>query len=182
MSQRLQAEHWIPAPLPRVFAFFADPHNLPRIMPPSQGAKILKLNLVPPQFPEGTRPIGLERMAGAGTEINFKFRAIPYIPIHERWTAIITEFSFNEYFADTQKQGPFKSWHHTHTFEAKTMNGRNGTVVGDEVEYEIGFGVVGRFLEAMIFQRMMSAIFEHRGRALDRIFAAKIETPHVAMK
>src|SRR5215467_4378511 len=102
MSQRLHAEHWIRVPLPKVFAFFADPHNLPRIMPPSQGAKILKLNLVPPQFPNGTRPRGFERMAGAGTEIQFKFRAIPYIPIHERWTALITEFAFNDYFSDVQ--------------------------------------------------------------------------------
>ena len=91
-----------------------------------------------------------------GTEIHFKFRAIPYIPIHERWTALITEFSFNEYFSDIQKQGPFKSWHHTHFFEAKTVDGRDGTVVGDEVEYEIGFGVVGTMLEKLIFQRMMA--------------------------
>jgi ligand-binding SRPBCC domain-containing protein len=180
MSQRLHAEHWIPVPLPKVFAFFADPHNLPRMMPPSQGAKILKLNIVPPRFPDGRRPPGLERMAGAGTEINFKFRAIPYVPIHERWTALITEFSFNEYFSDMQKQGPFKTWHHTHTFETKVVDGREGTVVGDEVEYEIGFGVVGTLLENMIFQRMMSSIFEHRKRALDRVFAAEIEAWPIA--
>jgi ligand-binding SRPBCC domain-containing protein len=182
MSQRLRAEHWIAVPLPKVFVFFADPHNLPRIMPPSQGAKILKLNLVPPRFPEAARPPGLERMAGAGTEINFKFRVFPYIPIHERWTALITEFSFNEYFCDIQKQGPFKSWHHTHTFEPKTVDGREGTMVSDEVEYEVGFGLVGRVLEAMIFQRMMSAIFEHRQKALEKLFADEIEESHLAKK
>ncbi len=116
-------------------------------------------------------------MAGAGTEIHFKFRAIPYIPIHERWTAVITEFSFNEYFCDIQKQGPFKSWHHTHFFEAKTENGRDGTVVGDEVEYEIGFGAVGTMLEKVIFQRMMAAIFEHRKQALDRVFGGEEQRP-----
>ncbi len=105
MSQRLHVEHWIPVPVPRVFAFFSDPHNLPRIMPPSQGAKIVKLNLVPPRFPEGARPRGLEHMAGAGTEITFKFRAIPYVPIHERWTALITEFAFNEYFCRHPEAG-----------------------------------------------------------------------------
>jgi len=177
MSQRLHVEHWIPVPLPKVFAFFADPHNLPRIMPPSQGAKVLKLNLVPPRFEEGARPKGFERMAGAGTEIYFKFRAIPYVPIHERWTAVITEFAFNEYFSDVQKQGPFKSWHHTHFFEAKTVEGREGTVVGDEVEYEIGFGGVGALLERVIFQRMMAAIFEHRKQALDRVFEAETARP-----
>jgi len=180
MSVRLHVEHWVPIPLPRVFAFFADLHNLPRIMPPSQGAKILKLNLVPPRFAEGTRPKGFERMAGAGTEIYFKFRAIPYVPIHERWTALITEFVFNDYFCDIQKQGPFKLWHHTHFFEARTEDGREGTIVGDEVEYEIGFGAVGRMLERLVFQPMMAAIFEHRKQALDRVFACEIDRPLTA--
>jgi ligand-binding SRPBCC domain-containing protein len=174
MSQRLYVEHWIAVPVPKVFAFFSDPHNLPRIMPPSQGAKLIKFNLVPPRLPEGVRPHGLEHMAGPGTEITFKFRAIPYIPIHERWTALITEFSFNESFSDTQKLGPFNSWHHIHTFEEKTVEGRKGTVISDEVEYEIGFGVIGRMLETMIFQRMMASIFEYRKRALEKAFAPEI--------
>jgi len=180
MSQRVQVEHWIPVPLPKVFAFFADPHNLPRIMPPSQGAKILRLNLVPPRLPDGVSPHGFERMAGAGTEINFKFRVIPYVPIHERWTALITEFSFHEYFSDIQKQGPFKSWHHTHSFESRIVDGVEGTAVGDEVEYEVGFGAVGTLLERMIFQRMMSSIFEHRKQALERVFAAEIQEARLA--
>lgn len=182
MSQHLQVEQWIPVPLPKVFAFFSDPHNLPRIMPPSQGAKIVKMNLVPPQFPAGARPPAIERMAGAGTEITFKFRAIPYVPVHEQWTAVITEFAFNEYFSDVQKQGPFKSWHHTHTFEAKSVDGQDGTVVGDEVEYEVGFGVVGTLLENMIFQRMMRSTFEHRKHALEKVFAAEIEESRLAKR
>jgi ligand-binding SRPBCC domain-containing protein len=180
MSQRLHLEQWIAVPLPKVFAFFADPHNLPRLMPPSQGAKILKLNLVPPRLPDGVSPHGFERMAGAGTEIHFKFRAIPYVPIHERWTALITEFSFHEYFSDIQKQGPFKSWHHSHTFESKIVDGVEGTVVGDDVEYEVGFGAVGTLLELLIFQRMMRAIFEHRRKSLETAFAADIEELRVA--
>jgi ligand-binding SRPBCC domain-containing protein len=182
MSQCLQVEQWIPVPLPKVFAFFSDPHNLPRIMPPSQGAKIVKINLVPPQFAAGMRPSGIERMAGTGTEITFKFRAIPYVPIHERWTALITEFEFNNFFSDVQKQGPFKSWRHTHTFEQKTIDGLDGTVVGDEVEYEVGFGVVGTMLEAMVFQRMMRSTFEHRKQAVERVFAADVEETRLAKK
>src|ERR1035438_3003560 len=138
MSQRFESEQWIAAPLPRVLAFFADPANLPRIMPPSQGASLVKLNLVPAHFPAGEIPPGAERMAGVGTEIIFKFRAIPHLPIHERWTALITGFSLNEYFRDTQKQGPFRRWNHMHSFDAKMIDGREGTLIRDVVEYEIG--------------------------------------------
>lgn len=64
MSQRFEAEQWIAAPLPRVFAFFADPRNLPRIMPPRQGATLVQLHLVPPPFPADAIPPDGERMAG----------------------------------------------------------------------------------------------------------------------
>ena len=52
----------------------------------------MQLNLVPPPFPPDAIPPGGERMAGVGTEIVFKFRAIPHLPMHERWTALITGF------------------------------------------------------------------------------------------
>ena len=170
MSQRFEAEQWIAAPLPRVFAFFADPHNLPRIMPPSQGARLLKLNLVRPRFPAGETMSGTERMAGVGTEIIFKFRAIPHVPLHEKWTALITDFSLNRSFLDIQKQGPFHSWVHTHSFEAKIVDGREGTLIRDVVEYEVGFGAIGTFLEKVMFQRILGSTFEYRKRVLEKIF------------
>ncbi|MFI5116016.1 MAG: SRPBCC family protein [Terriglobales bacterium] len=173
MSQRLEAEHWIAAPLPRVFAFFADPRNLPRILPASQGARLLKLNLVRPRFPTGETPPGAEQMAGVGTEIIFKFRAIPYVPLHEKWTALITDFSLNQSFRDTQKQGPFRHWAHTHFFEARIASGREGTLIRDVVEYEVGFGVIGTFLEKVMFQRMVRSTFQYRQHVLEKIFQAE---------
>jgi ligand-binding SRPBCC domain-containing protein len=172
MSQRFEAEQWIAAPLPRVFAFFADPHNLPRIMPPSQGARLLKLNLVRPRLSAGEATAETDRMAGVGTEIIFKFRALPHLPLHEKWTALITDFTLNQLFRDTQKQGPFRRWMHTHSFEAKIVGGREGTLIHDVVEYEVGFGVIGIFLEQVMFQRMMRSTFEYRKRALEEIFQA----------
>jgi ligand-binding SRPBCC domain-containing protein len=175
MTQRFESEQWIAAPLPRVFAFFADPRNLPRIMPPRQGAKLERLNLVPPRFPADASPPDEGHMAGVGTEIVFKFKAIPYLPMHERWTALITEFSLNEHFCDVQKQGPFRRWHHRHSFEGHTADDRDGTLIRDVVEYEVGFGVIGRMLERMLFQRMLRTTFEYRKHALERILG-----PHVA--
>lgn len=173
MSRRFESEQWVAAPLERVFAFFSDPHNLARIMPPGLGTKLVKLNLLPPRFPAGKVPPGSQRMAGAGTEMTVAFRVIPYIPIHERWVVLITEFSFNEYFHDVQKQGPFRHWEHTHSFEPMVRGGREGTLIRDEVDYEVGFGFVGRTLESLLFQRMFASTFAHRKRAIDLLFAAE---------
>ena len=170
MSQRFEAEQWVAAPLPRVFAFFADPRNLPRLMPPSQGARLMKLSLVRPRFIAGEPNPDAELMAGIGTQIIFRFRAIPHIPLHERWTAVITDFSLNQSFRDTQKQGPFRRWEHTHSFKTQMTEGREGTLVHDLVEYEVGFGLIGTLLEKAIFQRMIRSTFEYRKRALEKVF------------
>jgi ligand-binding SRPBCC domain-containing protein len=170
MSRRFESEQWVAAPLERVFAFFADPHNLPRVMPPALGTRLVKLNLVPPRFPAGQVPPGSVRMAGAGTEMMVAFRVIPYVPVHERWIVNITEFSLNEYFHDVQKQGPFHRWEHTHSFETMTRSGREGTLVRDEVDYEVGFGYVGNALERVLFQRLFRSAFEYRKRAVELIF------------
>ena len=171
MSQRFEAEQWVAAPVASVFAFFADPRNLPRIMPPKRGARIVKLSLVTPPFSADENPADAQQMAGTGTEIVLKFRAIPYLPMHEKWIARITAFSRNEYFTDVQQQGPFRSWKHTHSFAAQTNHGREGTLIRDVVEYEVGFGVIGRMLEKLMFQRMLRTTFNYRKKALEKIFA-----------
>jgi ligand-binding SRPBCC domain-containing protein len=170
MSQRFEAEQWVAAPVASVFAFFADPRNLPRIMPPKRGAEMVKLNLVTPRFLTDQIRADAEHMAGVGTEILFKFLAIPYLPMHEKWIARITAFSLNESFTDVQQQGPFRRWEHTHSFAAKTSRGREGTLISDVVEYEVGFGVIGRMLERLMFQRMLRTTFEYRKKALEKIF------------
>lgn len=177
MSRHFQSEQWVPAPVERVFAFFADPHNLPRIMPPGLGTKLVKLNLVPPRFPAGQVPPGTLRMAGAGTEMTVAFRVIPYVPVHERWVVNINEFSLNRFFQDVQKQGPFRRWQHTHGFERVVQNGIDGTLIHDEVEYEVGFGAVGRGLELVVFQQMFRSTFNYRKRALEKIFPAPAAVP-----
>jgi ligand-binding SRPBCC domain-containing protein len=177
MSRHFESEQWVPAPVERVFAFFADPHNLPRIMPPGLGTKLVKLSLVPPRFPAGKVPPGTLRMAGAGTEMTVAFRVLPYVPMHERWVVNISEFSFNQYFQDVQKQGPFRTWQHIHSFESMPQGGVVGTLIRDEVEYEVGFGAVGRALEVLIFQQVFRFTFSYRKQALEKIFPAPVAVP-----
>lgn len=169
MSARFESEQWVPAPLERVFAFFADPHNLPRILPPGLGTRLVKLNLVPAPR-DVTQQRRLDTMAGAGTRMTVAFRVIPHIPIHDRWIVQITDFALNRHFRDVQQQGPFRRWEHIHSFEAKGLDGREGTLVRDEIHFEVGFGVIGTTLERLLFQRLLRSTFAYRKRALARMF------------
>ena len=152
-------------------------------MPPSQGAKIIKLNLVPPRLPEGVRPPGLEHMAGAGTEITFKFRAIPYIPIHERWTALITEFLVQRIFLRHPEAGPVQVVApHPHLRGARSWMVARARSWAMKWSMKSASGWSARMLETMIFQRMMRSNFEHRKQALERVFAAEIQESLLAQK
>ena len=41
MSHHLEFEQWVPFPLERVFAFFSNPENLPRIMPAASSTRLI---------------------------------------------------------------------------------------------------------------------------------------------
>jgi len=53
---KIVAEHWVNADLKRVFAFFSDPRNLPRLMPKEMDVRLEELTLVPPP-PEALRMV-----------------------------------------------------------------------------------------------------------------------------
>ncbi|HSS98374.1 MAG TPA: hypothetical protein VLK33_15150, partial [Terriglobales bacterium] len=107
MSQKIQFEQWVPVEISRVFLFFANPQNLSRIMPPSTETKLIEVNLVAP--PDAANRSG-EDLAGVGSEIVTSFRLFKFPPLHAKWTARITEFEWDHHFADSQIQGPFKSF------------------------------------------------------------------------
>jgi hypothetical protein len=48
LPHQLQFDDWVPFPVPRVFAFFCNPENLPRIMPAAADTRLERLQLVPP--------------------------------------------------------------------------------------------------------------------------------------
>ena len=49
MTYRIQFEQWVPIAIETVFLFFANPNNLPRIMPPDSGTKLAALKLAHPR-------------------------------------------------------------------------------------------------------------------------------------
>jgi ligand-binding SRPBCC domain-containing protein len=169
VSTRLQFANWVPFPLQQVFAFFSNPQNLPRIMPPATQTRIDRLHLVPPPLPEHSPTC--PQAAGIGTVIETSFRLFTFLPLRAQWIARITEFEWNHYFADIQQKGPFKRWNHRHEFVAETRNGISGTLVRDVIEYEIGFGVLGAIANALFVERQMRLTFAERQKALSALLA-----------
>ena len=168
MSQLARFEDWVPFRLERVFLFFANPENLPRLMPPQLATRVDRLDLVPPPGSGGRTATGL---AGVGTEVVTSFRILPPLPFRARWIARITEFEWNHHFADIQAHGPFKSWQHRHEFAADTRGGIDGTIVRDQIEYSIGFGPLADLAERAFIGRQMRATFARRQQALQELLA-----------
>ena len=161
MPYHAQFEHWIAAPLEKVFAFFADPMNLPRIMPAWMRIKFEEITVVPP-------PSGSAHFAGVGTRFLASYRALPFLPLRIRSGAEIVGFARNEFFADVQGKGPFRSWHHRHEFASESRSGIMGTRLRDRIEYEIGLEPVGRLVNALFIAPQMRRTFAYRQRAVER--------------
>jgi ligand-binding SRPBCC domain-containing protein len=169
MANRLAFEQWVPFPLERVFAFFSNPENLPRIMPASSGTKLIALNRMPaPAPPPGSAG---DKAAGVGSTIATSFRVFPFLPLRAQWIARITEFEWNHYFADVQDRGPFQSWHHRHEFRAEARAGVTGTLVRDVIDYEVGFGFLGAMANALLVRRQMQSTFAQRQQTLPKLLA-----------
>jgi ligand-binding SRPBCC domain-containing protein len=154
-----QFTQWLPVAIEKVFLFLANPENLPRIMPPAAATRLVNLKLV---RPPGNRLPNPGSLAGVGSEIVTSFRLLPPLPFRARWTALITEFEWNHHFADIQRRGPFRRFHHRHQFEAQARNGVEGTIVQDVIEYEVGFSFLGACAEKLFVARQLRHAFEYR--------------------
>ena len=106
MRHRFQTEQWVPYSVERVFAFFANPANLPPLMPAWQHARVERAHYLPPPAAPVFDKAGL--VAGEGSLISISFRPVPLLPVRLGWDAYIAEFRWNDSFCDEQRRGPFQ--------------------------------------------------------------------------
>jgi ligand-binding SRPBCC domain-containing protein len=141
----LETETIIHAPLDEVWPFFCDARNLERLTP-----AFLRFEVLTPE------PIEM----GVGTLIDYKLR-IRGLPI--RWQSEITAWEPPHRFVDEQRRGPYRLWHHEHTFRAEGDH----TVARDLVRYDhIGGKLANRLLVGPDVRR----IFAYREEVLQQIF------------
>ena len=132
-----------------VFAFFEQPENLARITPPSMGFEIL----TPP-------PIIMKE----GAVIDYRVRIFG---LSRHWRTLITAHDPPHRFVDEQLAGPYRFWHHTHTFE----DDGDATVITDDVRYVLPFGPLGRLAHALVVRRQLDKIFAYRERVISTLIA-----------
>lgn len=144
----LERTQTVPRPPEAVFPFYADPRNLARITPPWLDFRIVS---------DGA----LEMCAGL--RIDYRIRPL-WVP--QRWTSEITVWEPPHRFVDEQRRGPYRRWHHEHTFRAVG----DGTEIRDRVTYALPLGVLGRVAHAVFVRRQLEAIFAYRARVVRDLF------------
>ncbi len=156
----------MPFPLPDVFNFFADPGNLPPLMPVWQAARVDTAKLVAPLPPQSPRAASPGAVAGAGSRLLISFRPVPLSPVRMRWDAWIAEFRWDDHFCDEQIAGPFGYWRHCHQVRETWQEGVRGTVVVDDVVYAFPLGLLGDAAYAAGGALQVRALFRYRQRQL----------------
>lgn len=144
---RLQTSVWIPAPRATIFEFFGDAFQLETLTPPWLHFHV-----------ETPRPIEMR----PGITIDYRLR-IHRIPV--RWQSRISTWEPPFRFVDEQVRGPYRLWHHLHTFEERD----GGTLMRDEVDYAVPGGPL---VHALFVRRDLLEIFAFRRRTLLEIFGA----------
>lgn len=174
MAHRFETSQWVAFPVELVFGFFANPMNLPHMFPPQLRARIEHLRMQPPAVrPEAPgRPRGLLSVAsGVGTEILISFCPIPPIPTRLSWLARIVEFAWNSHLVDEQMRGPFRSFRQRHGIVAENRDGREGTLVSDQIDFALPWGWAGKLGEPVVRLQLQKA-FAYRHKRLPEILAA----------
>lgn len=144
----LESRVWLARARDEVFAFFADPANLPRISPPA-----LRLRLLAPPAP-----------MRAGSVYDFR---ISWLGLPLAWRAFIREFDPPYRFVDVQVRGPYARWEHRHNF----LEEHGGTWVEDRVTYRLPLGPLGRAAHALGVGRQIRAAWAHRDRRVGELLA-----------
>lgn len=147
-TYRLESRLWLPRTIDEIWPFFADPANLNRITP-----ELLSFEML--------TPTPIEMKVGALIDYRLKVHGVPI-----RWRSKIAEWDPPHGFVDRQVRGPYRLWHHRHLFLSRA----GGTECVDRVNYRLPFGVVGRLAHAVLVQRDVRAIFQHRSKVLSELF------------
>lgn len=147
---QLKTSQKLPISLEKAWDLFSNPKNLAKITPDWLNFQIV--TDLPPKMHEGMI-------------IVYSVRPIFNIPT--TWVTEITYVKEPFYFVDEQRFGPYKMWHHEHSF---SDNGDGTITMNDLVSYVIPFGIFGRIANYFFIRHRIDAIFNYRRNVLIKMF------------
>lgn len=133
----------IAAPAKVVFDWHEARDAFEKLTPPWEQVRIVE------RTGEGVKP---------GTRLTLEMSIGPF---RRRWIALHTDYEPGRMFRDEQLTGPFKIWVHTHRVTDKD---RSSCELADEIQYELPFGRLGRFLGGWLVRRKLKRLFDFRHR------------------
>lgn len=172
MRHRFRTTQWLPYPVESVFAFFANPANLPKLHPDWQQVRIDEIELHPPAL-NGRTPAEPTIAAGRGTRMTISFRPARLSPVRVSWVSLVEDFHWNERFCDRQIEGPFRYWRQCHRVQAwqSDTTGEHGTLLIDTIEYELPFKTFGPLANRLAVRGILEGLFEHRHRRAEELLS-----------
>ena len=146
----LYAEQELKISKEQAWDFFSVPENLAKITPAEMGFQITS---------------DLESKAYTGQIITYKVGLLPLVKAN--WVTEITHVDEGNYFIDEQRFGPYKMWHHEHSFES-LPNGN--TLIKDKISYKLPFGFLGGIAQVILIKKKLTGIFSFREKILTQKF------------
>lgn len=155
MIHTIERRQLVRAPLEHVFEFFSLARNLEQLTPPW-----LRFAVMTPE------PIEMR----AGTLIEYRLRLHGF-PLG--WVSRIEDWQPRRRFVDRQVKGPYRLWRHSHEF---SPDASGGTLILDDVRYELPFGPLGTLAHAALVRRDLERIFDYRRDQAAQTFSARART------
>jgi ligand-binding SRPBCC domain-containing protein len=148
MLHSLTRRQTLPISLEQAWAFFADPCNLCRITP---GWLCFTVTCDPaPMY--------------AGQILTYTIRPLPLVSM--QWVTEITHVREPSFFVDEQRMGPYRFWHHQHSFRKVP----GGVEIEDVVHYALPLWRLGDVIHPFLVRGRLERIFDFRFAALEERF------------
>lgn len=138
---RFESSQFLRATPEEAWAFFATPRNLAAITPPNMRFELTS-SPPPRMYP--------------GLVITYRLRPFGGVPVS--WVTEITHIEELHRFVDEQRVGPYRMWHHEHTF----IPVPGGVEARDLIYYVLPGGPLGQVVDRWFVGPRVRAIFEHR--------------------
>jgi ligand-binding SRPBCC domain-containing protein len=145
---QLERRQIVAMSLTECWRFFSDPRKLEKLTPRALNFTIK--SALPPEVHPG---------------LMIEYTVSPLLGVPLTWLTEIVHVDPPSRFVDEQRVGPYRIWHHEHSFSAVT---EGKTEVRDLVTYVPPLGPLGALLNRLIIRWQLEQIFDYRREQLSR--------------